>query len=68
MIYAQSGAGKTSVFNAQVTPALESYGFKVLPSARVQVTTTATTNTATTTNTQISLKKEDDNNNKSLFF
>ena len=40
LIYAQSGAGKTSVFNAQVTPALESYGFKVLPSARVQVTTT----------------------------
>src|ERR687884_159658 len=35
LIYAQSGAGKTSIFNAQVTPALESYGFNVLPLARV---------------------------------
>src|SRR3954454_4557768 len=66
LIYAQSGAGKTSIFNAQVTPALESYGFKVLPLARVQVTTDTTTDisanattTANTTNTQISLKKED---------
>ena len=36
LIYAQSGAGKTSIFNAQVTPKLEGYGFEVLPMARVQ--------------------------------
>ena len=42
MIYAQSGAGKTSIFNAQVIPTLESYGFEVLPMTRVQVATTST--------------------------
>lgn len=38
LIYAQSGAGKTSIFEAQVAPALEKYGFKVLPRARVGIT------------------------------
>jgi YVTN family beta-propeller protein len=37
LIYAQSGAGKTSILNAQVVPALEKYGYIVLPTARVGV-------------------------------
>jgi DNA-binding beta-propeller fold protein YncE len=36
LIYAQSGAGKTSIFNAQIVPTLtNTYGFQVLPTARV---------------------------------
>ena len=35
LIYATSGAGKTSIFNAKITPMLEDYGFQVLPSARI---------------------------------
>jgi hypothetical protein len=39
LVYAQSGAGKTSIFEAQVAPTLiEKYGFEVLPRARVGVT------------------------------
>ena len=37
LIYAQSGAGKTSILNAKVTPTLEKYGFQVLPTARVGI-------------------------------
>jgi hypothetical protein len=37
LIYAQSGAGKTSIFNAQVAPTLEKYKFQVLPTARVGI-------------------------------
>jgi len=37
LIYAQSGAGKTSLFNAQVAPELEKNGFQVLPVARVGI-------------------------------
>src|SRR5215212_2655747 len=37
LIYAQSGAGKTSIFNAKVAPTLEKYGFQVLPTARVGI-------------------------------
>jgi WD40 repeat protein len=36
LVYAQSGAGKTSLFEAQVAPALERKGFEVLPLARVR--------------------------------
>jgi YVTN family beta-propeller protein len=36
LVYAESGAGKTSLFNAQVIPTLEEYSFQVLPIARVQ--------------------------------
>jgi hypothetical protein len=36
LVYAQSGAGKTSLFNAAVTPALERKRFTVLPLARVR--------------------------------
>jgi WD domain, G-beta repeat len=36
VVYAQSGAGKTSLFEAQVAPALETKGFQVLPLARVR--------------------------------
>jgi WD40 repeat protein len=36
VVYAQSGAGKTSLFEAQVAPALETKGFQVLPRARVR--------------------------------
>ncbi len=35
LFYAQSGAGKTSLLNARVIPALEEEGFLVLPLARV---------------------------------
>ena len=56
LIYAQSGAGKTSIFNAQVIPILESYGFEVLPMTRVQVTATSTS---------IISKKNSDNNSDS---
>jgi len=36
LVYAQSGAGKTSLFEAQVVPTLERKGFEVLPLARVR--------------------------------
>jgi YVTN family beta-propeller protein len=36
LIYAQSGAGKTSLFNAQVIPILERDGFEVLPVTRIK--------------------------------
>jgi WD40 repeat protein len=35
LFYAQSGAGKTSLLNTQIIPALEQEGFYVLPAARV---------------------------------
>ncbi len=35
LFYAQSGAGKTSLLNAQIVPALEAEGFRVFPVARV---------------------------------
>ena len=38
LVYAQSGAGKTSIFNAEIIPALESEGFEVLPMTRVAIT------------------------------
>jgi YVTN family beta-propeller protein len=38
LIYAQSGAGKTSIINAGVIPSLMKDGFEVLPVARVQIT------------------------------
>jgi YVTN family beta-propeller protein len=37
LIYAQSGAGKTSIFEAEVVPELNRYGFEVLPRARVGI-------------------------------
>jgi YVTN family beta-propeller protein len=50
LIYAQSGAGKTSIFNAGVIPSLESEGFEVLPMARVQVTSTTSPTSPTENN------------------
>ena len=38
LVYAQSGAGKTSIFNAEIIPALENEGFEVLPMTRVAIT------------------------------
>ncbi|HSK04618.1 MAG TPA: ATP-binding protein [Kofleriaceae bacterium] len=38
LVYAASGAGKTSLLNAGVIPALEARGFEVLPRGRVGVT------------------------------
>ena len=35
LVYARSGAGKTSVFNGKVIPTLEDSGFEVLPLARI---------------------------------
>ena len=37
LVYAQSGAGKTSLFNAQIVPELEKKGLQVLPIARVGI-------------------------------
>ena len=37
IIYAQSGAGKTSIINAQIILILKSRGFKILPIARVKI-------------------------------
>jgi putative ribosome biogenesis GTPase RsgA len=31
LVYAQSGAGKTSIFNGQIIPELEKQGFEVFP-------------------------------------
>src|SRR5215207_1979047 len=44
LIYAPSGAGKTSILNANVIPELEKEGFKVLPIARVGVSSDAYVN------------------------
>ena len=35
LFYAQSGAGKSSLINARLTPALQEAGFAVLPVGRV---------------------------------
>jgi YVTN family beta-propeller protein len=37
LVYAQSGAGKTSLFNANIIPALEQKGLQVLPMVRVGI-------------------------------
>ena len=37
LVYAESGAGKTSIFNASIIPTLEQRGFDVLPLARVGI-------------------------------
>ena len=37
LVYAQSGAGKTSIFNAQILPTLEKRDFEILPTARVKI-------------------------------
>ena len=39
LIYAQSGAGKTSIFNAQVIPSLNQSGFEVIGVTRVKSST-----------------------------
>src|SRR3712207_4450924 len=41
LLYAQSGAGKTSLINARVVPLLEEEGFQVLPAARMRGLTPA---------------------------
>jgi hypothetical protein len=40
LVYAQSGAGKTSIFNAQILPTIEKQGFEILPTTRVKITST----------------------------
>jgi conflict system STAND superfamily ATPase len=37
LVYAQSGAGKTSILEAQVGPKLVEYGFEILPRTRVGI-------------------------------
>jgi hypothetical protein len=37
LVYAQSGAGKTSIFNASIIPALEERGLQVLPVIRLGI-------------------------------
>jgi hypothetical protein len=48
LIYAPSGAGKTSIFEAQVAPTLEQYGFHVLPRARVGIASDKKSESSTT--------------------
>ncbi|MGC2572467.1 MAG: beta-propeller fold lactonase family protein, partial [Candidatus Nitrosopolaris sp.] len=48
LLYAQSGAGKTSVFNASITPLLEERGLQVLPQVRIRVGSHDTETTYTT--------------------
>ena len=38
LIYAQSGAGKTSIFNGQIIPLLQKQDFEVFPITRVGMT------------------------------
>jgi hypothetical protein len=64
LIYAQSGAGKTSIFNTQVTHTLENYGFEVLPIARIRVTTTSVSSSTDDTTSSIN----DNNKNSSSTF
>src|SRR5215203_2348833 len=47
LIYAQSGAGKTSIFNAQVIPTLEEMGYEVLPVIRLKSSSNIIPNTDT---------------------
>src|SRR6188472_360112 len=42
LIYAQSGAGKTSIFNASIVPALEQRGLQVLPLGRIGISSSDT--------------------------
>jgi hypothetical protein len=58
LIYAQSGAGKTSLFNAKVAPALEQKGLQVLPVARVGIGSQTTL-----TKTDNESKNNNNNNN-----
>ena len=37
LVYSQSGAGKTSIFNAKIIPTLINQGFEVFPTARVGI-------------------------------
>ena len=51
LVYAQSGAGKTSIFNASIVPALEERGLQVLPLTRVGIGSRDYTGAHRTTNT-----------------
>jgi YVTN family beta-propeller protein len=46
LIYAQSGAGKTSIINAKVLPELDTYGIQILPTTRVRGTIEPSTSQA----------------------
>jgi hypothetical protein len=50
LIYAQSGAGKTSLCNASIAPELERSGFEVLPLTRVKQVTPAGVNASDVAN------------------
>jgi len=56
LIYAQSGAGKTSILNARVIPSLEHYGFEVLPVTRVRATSEASQSSPENSANYISLQ------------
>lgn len=58
LIYAPSGAGKTSIFNAQIIPALEKQGFEIFPITRVGIgsTTSVTDTTMDNTKSEFSIK------------
>jgi hypothetical protein len=47
LLYAQSGAGKTSIINAQILPALKARGYELLPILRVRSSSKDDTNTTT---------------------
>jgi hypothetical protein len=49
LVYAESGAGKTSIFNASIIPTLEQRNLEVLPVARVGIGTEVSTDTTPST-------------------
>jgi YVTN family beta-propeller protein len=63
LIYAQSGAGKTSLFNAKVAPSLEQKGLQVLPVARVGI---GSQTTLTNKDIENNLGKNNDTKSSSL--
>ena len=66
LVYAQSGAGKTSLFNAQIIPELEKKGLQVLPIARVGIGSNLTDN-KTTIQFQKNNNNETDSNETNLY-
>jgi hypothetical protein len=52
LIYGSSGSGKTSIFNAQVIPTLEQYGFTILPMTRLKILSSTISDQSSSNNTE----------------